>query len=567
MSKAFIDRNQQQNSNDNRTETKQAKIDPEVQLKRVNNQQIDGGWGIPAQMFAQEEEEESLQAKAEEEELMQGKLEDEELMQGKAEEEELQMKSGPEGEERRSDSIGTKTVMPDDVRGKMENSFGTDFSNVNILQNSDKAANIGALAYTQGNDVHFAPGQYNPGSTKGQELLGHELTHIVQQREGRVRPTKQGKGLAVNDNPELEKEADVMGERAAQGKMADIAGIGSGVQMKGEEKESDDAPTLSSGLDFAGLYQGRRVYVSSTPEGWFPVLKNLSAKVTYKGKSYSVYEFYLKGFILSSNSNGKLNYKGKYYSPPNNAEKTTFLNAVFHKNSPIVMPDMVRHSNPIDRVKVQYFDKEFMSFLAINQILIYEDLANKTQFIDTDADEFNKIDGIENIFSQTGAVLEQRGSEYLRVMIDSAVASAFKGLGYYVAANDYLEKGNKSKYDFYENKALNMILNSGNVIYRFLDLDHYPKPDTSLQSLIFNTMISVIPFPGGPVIGTILKTLCKEAFKEILKIIYSSNVKPKDKVTEICSQFTDAATNLKREGKLTSDDYTDAVTMFLSNAK
>ena len=245
MSKAFIDRNQQQNSNNNQSETTQAKVDPVAQLKWINSQQVDQGWGIPTQMFAQDEEEEPVQGKAEEE-LMQGKAEDLSAgIQMNEEEEELQMKSGPEGEEKRSDSIGTKTVMPEDVRGKMENSFGTDFSNVNIHQNSDQASNIGALAYTQGNDVHFAPGQYNPGSTKGQELLGHELTHVVQQRQGRVRPDSEQKkglpagaqakeGININSDTALEKEADVMGAKAAQGKMANVAGKGSGVQRKGE---------------------------------------------------------------------------------------------------------------------------------------------------------------------------------------------------------------------------------------------------------------------------------------------------------------------------------------------
>jgi hypothetical protein len=75
------------------------------------------------------------------------------------------------------------------------------------------------LAYTQGNDIHFAPGQYSPETSKGQELLGHELTHVVQQRQGRVQPTKeQGKGLAINDNPALENEADRMGKKASEGK-------------------------------------------------------------------------------------------------------------------------------------------------------------------------------------------------------------------------------------------------------------------------------------------------------------------------------------------------------------
>jgi len=133
------------------------------------------------------------------------------------------MKSGYEGEEKRNDSIGTKTVMPDDVKGKMENSFGTDFSNVNIHQNSNRAENMGALAYTQGNDIAFASGQYQPDTTAGQKLLGHELGHVVQQRQGRVRPdAEQHKGMNINSDTFLEKEADLMGEKAAQGKQNNL---------------------------------------------------------------------------------------------------------------------------------------------------------------------------------------------------------------------------------------------------------------------------------------------------------------------------------------------------------
>ncbi|MBI9052312.1 MAG: DUF4157 domain-containing protein [Bacteroidales bacterium] len=157
--------------------------------------------------------------------------------QQKSEDEEIQKKSSPSGESEKKGSVGTKTTMPDGVRSKMENSFGTDFSGVNIHQNSEQASNMGALAYTQGNDIAFAEGQYQPESSKGQELLGHELTHVVQQRQGRVKPTKQGKGLPVNDNPSLEKEADEMGAKAAQGKMANVAGKGSGVQRKSEGQE------------------------------------------------------------------------------------------------------------------------------------------------------------------------------------------------------------------------------------------------------------------------------------------------------------------------------------------
>jgi len=74
----------------------------------------------------------------------------------------------------------------------MERSFGADFSNVRVhegfgggVPGMDASAR-GAVAYTHGNDLHFAPGAYQPHSREGQQLLGHELTHVVQQRAGRI---------------------------------------------------------------------------------------------------------------------------------------------------------------------------------------------------------------------------------------------------------------------------------------------------------------------------------------------------------------------------------------------
>ncbi len=108
-----------------------------------------------------------------------------------------------------------KTNMPDGVKSRMESSFNNDFSHVRVHANSSKAPEVGALAYTQGSDIHFAPGQYSPDSSSGRQLLGHELTHVVQQGEGRVRPTTEVNGMPVNDSPTLEKEADVLGGKAA----------------------------------------------------------------------------------------------------------------------------------------------------------------------------------------------------------------------------------------------------------------------------------------------------------------------------------------------------------------
>ena len=106
--------------------------------------------------------------------------------------------------------------MPDETLNKMSSSFGTDFSDVNIHSDSKSATDAGALAYTQGNDIHFAPGQYDPSSQSGQELLGHELTHVQQQREGRVQANNEVNGMPLNDDKGLEAEADEGGRMAVQ---------------------------------------------------------------------------------------------------------------------------------------------------------------------------------------------------------------------------------------------------------------------------------------------------------------------------------------------------------------
>ncbi len=74
--------------------------------------------------------------------------------------------------------------IPPSLRHHMEASFGQDFSDVRV-HHGHEATTLGARSFTHGNNIHFAPGRYDPHSTQGQELLGHELTHVVQQRQGR----------------------------------------------------------------------------------------------------------------------------------------------------------------------------------------------------------------------------------------------------------------------------------------------------------------------------------------------------------------------------------------------
>lgn len=102
--------------------------------------------------------------------------------------------------------------LPNEVRGSMEAAFGAKFSEVRIHVGPD-AASIGAWAFTRGADIHFAAGRYNPYTPDGRFLLAHELSHVLQQREGRV-TNPLGQGIAVVQDHALEAEANRMARQA-----------------------------------------------------------------------------------------------------------------------------------------------------------------------------------------------------------------------------------------------------------------------------------------------------------------------------------------------------------------
>lgn len=99
------------------------------------------------------------------------------------------------------------TGLPDALKSGIESLSGFDMQNVNVHYNSSKPAQLRSHAYTQGTEIYVAPGQ--------ERHLPHEAWHVVQQMQGRVKPTVNIGGEPVNDSAELEHEADVMGEKAA----------------------------------------------------------------------------------------------------------------------------------------------------------------------------------------------------------------------------------------------------------------------------------------------------------------------------------------------------------------
>ncbi|MEH2463366.1 eCIS core domain-containing protein [Nostoc sp.] len=102
---------------------------------------------------------------------------------------EARMADAPDLEASINQARGGGQVMAKNIRQPMEVAFGADFSGVKVHtdgQSDQLNRSIQARAFTTGQDVFFRQGEYNPGSRGGQELLAHELTHVVQQNGGAV---------------------------------------------------------------------------------------------------------------------------------------------------------------------------------------------------------------------------------------------------------------------------------------------------------------------------------------------------------------------------------------------
>ena len=155
----------------------------------------------PIQKAADEEEVQmkakSVQKAADEEEVQMKAA----PVQKAADEEEVQMKAAPVQKKENN------TGLPDGLKSGVENLSGVSLDDVKVHTNSEQPAQMQAHAFAQGTDIHVAPGQ--------EQHLPHEAWHVVQQKQGRVKPTAQMKEkIPVNDDKGLEHEADVMGAKA-----------------------------------------------------------------------------------------------------------------------------------------------------------------------------------------------------------------------------------------------------------------------------------------------------------------------------------------------------------------
>ncbi len=116
-------------------------------------------------------------------------------------------------------SRSRRTSLPSELKNRIEALSGIGMNDVRVHWNSSEPAELDAHAFARGSEIHLAPGQ-------DRHLL-HEAWHVVQQKQGRVPPTREvSAGVPVNDDADLEHEADRMSARAtgaAPGQLAPAA--------------------------------------------------------------------------------------------------------------------------------------------------------------------------------------------------------------------------------------------------------------------------------------------------------------------------------------------------------
>lgn len=176
-------------------------------------------------------------------------------------------------EEERSpvlDVVGSSGGSPLDVetRTDMESRLGHDFGDVRVHNDSrahESAVAVNAHAYTVGSNVVFQRDKYDPSSTEGKTMLAHELTHVVQQRNGPVDGTPAGGGVQVSDpSDRFETEAATNAERAMSAPVAPIAASPAGPAVQRDAappEEGQEEPVQGA------FVQRAEAEEEETPEG------------------------------------------------------------------------------------------------------------------------------------------------------------------------------------------------------------------------------------------------------------------------------------------------------------
>jgi hypothetical protein len=145
--------------------------------------------------------------------------------------------AGPAGEAATvAQRLGEGRPLEGSAQSRMESVFGRSFTGVRVHADTSEASRLSARAFAVGNQIGFAPGEYQPGTMEGDALLAHELAHVAQQREG-------------------------PGSEAAAEKDANRSAVHAVIGLYGSRSKSRSAsPALSTGLRLSRCSSGPKRY-------------------------------------------------------------------------------------------------------------------------------------------------------------------------------------------------------------------------------------------------------------------------------------------------------------------
>jgi hypothetical protein len=205
---------------------------------------------------------------------------------------------------------------------------------VRVYYGSSKPAQLQALAYTQGTDIHVGSGQ--------EQHLAHEAWHVVQQKQGRVPPTLQAKGIPINDDEGLEKEADMMAER--------VAAVQLTAQSGPQQKIGNGYREIAQSEPIAE-FRSREAQHTSTPAG------RVAQMMYYKNTQ--------TGFSFDITDNGRFIKAQATTAPlPTRTQRRTSNLPAAHKGS-------LRYSATKDSLVIEHIENEPELGSSLGPLLIY----------------------------------------------------------------------------------------------------------------------------------------------------------------------------------------------------
>lgn len=223
----------------------------------------------------------------------------------------------------RPSPAGSRTGLPDKLKSGIESLSGLAMDDVRVHLNSAQPSQLNALAYAQGNDIHIGPGQ--------EKHLPHEAWHVVQQAQGRVKPTMQMKGgVQINDDPSLEHDADLMGAKALtspfqlQSTPRDAALRGASLSNSRHPIQAKDDPATFKKAIAAHMDEIKSEKGETTPEALYALYEEFTAHTDVTTEQFAI-------LLKAKNVNPGGQHQGPQSRSVKNLQEKVF--SVFEQNN------------------------------------------------------------------------------------------------------------------------------------------------------------------------------------------------------------------------------------------